>query len=101
MFIVIENGASYHEINEKIINHHASQKFAYVSDKPRFDYDSEKWSREITQSEKDSAIDEIRKYYYIKYADPIYFKWQRGEATEQDWLDKISEIKARFKKGGN
>lgn len=32
---------------------------------------------------------------YIKEADPLFFKWQRGEATEQEWLDKIAEIKAR------
>ena len=29
-------------------------------------------------------------------ADPIFFAWQRGEATEQDWLDKVAEIRARY-----
>ena len=29
-------------------------------------------------------------------ADPIFFKYQRGEATEQEWLDKIEEIRARY-----
>jgi hypothetical protein len=29
-------------------------------------------------------------------ADPLYFAWQRGEATEQDWLDKVAEIRERF-----
>jgi len=33
---------------------------------------------------------------YAKESDPIFFKWQRGEATEQQWLDKVAEIKARF-----
>jgi hypothetical protein len=33
---------------------------------------------------------------YVKEADPIFFKWQRGEATEQEWLDKIEEIKLRY-----
>jgi len=28
-------------------------------------------------------------------ADPIYFKWKRGEATEQEWLDKVQEIRER------
>jgi len=35
---------------------------------------------------------------YIKEADPLFFKAQRGEATEQEWLDKIAEIKARYPK---
>ena len=33
---------------------------------------------------------------YAKEADPIFFKWQRGTATEQEWLDKVAEIKERF-----
>jgi hypothetical protein len=37
-----------------------------------------------------------RRAAYIAEADPLFFKWQRGEGTEQEWLDKISEIKARF-----
>jgi len=33
---------------------------------------------------------------YKNEADPIFFKWQRGAATEQEWLDKIEEIKLRY-----
>jgi hypothetical protein len=29
-------------------------------------------------------------------ADPLYFAWQRGEATEEDWLAKVAEIRERF-----
>lgn len=29
-------------------------------------------------------------------ADPLFFKSQRGEATEQEWLDKVTEIRNRF-----
>lgn len=37
-----------------------------------------------------------RQQAYMKESDPLFFKWQRGEATEQEWLDKIQEIKNRF-----
>jgi hypothetical protein len=37
-----------------------------------------------------------RQEAYSKEADPINFMMQRGDATEQEWLDKIAEIKARF-----
>lgn len=37
-----------------------------------------------------------RQYAYQTEADPIFFKSQRGEATEQDWLEKVAEIKARY-----
>ena len=33
---------------------------------------------------------------YRTEADPLYFKAQRGEATEAEWLAKVAEIKARF-----
>ena len=44
----------------------------------------------------DNYQEYIRKQLYIKEADPLYFKWKRGEATEQEWLDKITEIKNKY-----
>ena len=37
-----------------------------------------------------------RQAAYTQEADPLFFKYQRGEATEQEWLDKIEEIRARY-----
>ena len=51
------------------------------------------------QAEWDArAIDQQRQSAYQTESDPLFFKYQRGEATEQDWLDKVAEIKARFPK---
>ena len=33
---------------------------------------------------------------YTAEADPLFFKWQAGEGTEQEWLAKREEIRARF-----
>lgn len=33
---------------------------------------------------------------YKEEADPLFFKAQRGEATMQEWQNKVAEIKARF-----
>jgi hypothetical protein len=49
------------------------------------------------QRKADEAI-ESRRNAYIAEADPLFFKAQRDEATYQEWLDKIAEIKARFPK---
>ena len=35
---------------------------------------------------------------YRNESDPLFFKWQRGEATEEEWLYKVSEIRARYPK---
>lgn len=39
---------------------------------------------------------ENRAAAYKLEADPLFFKAQRGETTQQEWLDKIEEIKQRF-----
>lgn len=40
-------------------------------------------------------IDVLRFDAYVTESDPIFFKVQRGEATFQEWQDKVAEIKAR------
>lgn len=35
---------------------------------------------------------------YVRESDPLFFKAQRGEATMQEWQDKVAEIKARYPK---
>lgn len=42
----------------------------------------------------------MRKYKYYDNSDPIFFQWQRGEATEQDWLDAVQKIKDQYPSGG-
>ena len=37
-----------------------------------------------------------RRTAYEQEADPLFFKHQRGQATKEEWLAKIEEIKARF-----
>ena len=53
---------------------------------------------EVEAQRKAEEAQEQRKAAYQAEADPLFFKAQRGEATEQEWLDKIAEIKARFPK---
>ena len=38
----------------------------------------------------------LRRAAYAAESDPIFFMAQRGEATQQQWLDKIAEVKARW-----
>lgn len=38
----------------------------------------------------------MRAQAYRDESDPLFFKSQRGEATNQEWLDKVAEIKARW-----
>lgn len=40
--------------------------------------------------------DELRRESYRDISDPLFFKWQRGEATEQEWLDAVEDIRNQF-----
>jgi len=59
-------------------------------------------TKEQVETEKKEAelqrVETNRRNAYRNESDPLYLKWQRGEATEQEWLDKIEEIKERFPK---
>ena len=37
-----------------------------------------------------------RRAAYAAESDPLFFMSQRGEATPQEWLAKVAEIKARY-----
>lgn len=45
----------------------------------------------------EEELDAMRKNAYMLEADPLFFKWQRGEISKQVWLDKVAEIKSRYK----
>ena len=42
------------------------------------------------------STEALRRAAYQAEADPLFFKSQRGEATQAEWLAKVAEIKARF-----
>jgi hypothetical protein len=59
--------------------------------------DDEDHVTEIAFTFTDSSR-ENRRQAYQEEADPLFFKSQRGEATLDEWLAKINEIKQRFPK---
>lgn len=51
---------------------------------------------EILKQEFNASQKQKRELAYKAESDPINFMYQRGEATQQQWLDKIAEIKLRY-----
>lgn len=50
------------------------------------------WEANVFQREYDAVI-ETRQQQYAKLSDPIFMQYQRGEATEQEWLDAVQAVK--------
>jgi len=65
---------------------------ALVPDKPETNPDEQEQERKVADAE------ESRRNAYTLESDPLFFKAQRGEATMQEWEDKVAEIKERFPK---
>lgn len=38
-------------------------------------------------------VREMRRYNYQIFTDPLFFLWQRGEATKEEWLESIAKVK--------
>lgn len=63
---------------------------------------SDEYIAQREQEKIDFAIKDAEKKRasaYKEESDPIFFKWQRGEATKEEWLNKVAEIKQRHPEG--
>lgn len=71
------------------------------------EYDGLTWlddSPKPTQAELDAAWPQVewdaqyaqaqqaRHAAYVAESDPVFFRWQRGEATEQEWLAAVASV---------
>jgi hypothetical protein len=50
---------------------------------PQVDYDNQV-----------AAVENARRADYEATSDPLFFEWQRGDGTEQAWLDAVAAVKA-------
>jgi hypothetical protein len=50
---------------------------------PQVDYDNQV-----------AAVETTRRTQYEAQSDGLFFAWQRGDATEAEWLDAVAKVKA-------
>jgi hypothetical protein len=41
-----------------------------------------------------AVVEAARLLAYEQTSDPLYFKWQRGDATELEWREAVAKVKA-------
>jgi hypothetical protein len=56
-------------------------------------YVNKKWVAPIAPVPTRDEIEQARLVAYQRDADPLYFQWRRGTATEQEWLDAVQGVK--------
>jgi hypothetical protein len=50
----------------------------------------------LPASQVNDTVANLRKQAYIEEADPLFFKYQRGDATKEEWLAVVNAIKIRY-----
>jgi len=48
----------------------------------------------IQHANQVAAVENARRAAYAAESDPLFFEWQRGDGTEQAWLDAVAAVKA-------
>ena len=48
----------------------------------------------VQYNDQVAAVEDARRADYEKQSDPLFFEWQRGDGTEQAWLDAVAAVKA-------
>ena len=51
---------------------------------------------QVQYQQQRAEIETQRRNAYTQEADPLFFSYQRGEVTEQEWLDAVESIRARY-----
>ena len=96
VFPVVSTGVAHNPITQVT----TQDGCAYVSERQRWETTWTVRDKTADEMASDEAaymaqVDAQRAEAYRNESDPIFFMWQRNEATEQQWLDKVAEIKAR------
>jgi hypothetical protein len=97
VFPVVSTGAQYDQVTQVA----TQEGCEYNANKQRWETSwvvRDKTAEEL-QAEADiraAQVEAQRAEAYRTESDPLFFKSQRGEATQQEWLDKVAEIKTRY-----
>ena len=48
---------------------------------------------EVNYNDQVATVEQNRLQAYEQTSDPIFFKWQRGDATEAEWREAVAKVK--------
>lgn len=103
MIVTKENGTVYtNGLTKAVIDWHMENNMTIADVNRPLKKDEEgQYIDDITDEEIDKGYESIRAFMYKEVTDPMYFKVQRGEIEESEWLSTIQEIKDKYKREHN
>lgn len=63
---------------------------------PNYDWNGTEWVISTRPLYTNEQIKAMRNAAYLSESDPLFFKWQRNEIVQEEWLAKVQEIRDRF-----
>ena len=94
---IIKNGVVVNAVLAEA-NYASGQGWVLLPDGvgPAWLYNGSTFSAPLPYVPSKEVQEAARAEAYRNEADPMFFMSQRGEATNDEWLDKIEEIKLRY-----
>jgi hypothetical protein len=102
MIVTKENGTAYtNGLTKAVIDWHIDNNMTICEvNRPLIKDEDNKYIDDITIKEIEKGYESIRSFMYKEVTDPMFFKVQRGEIEEAEWLNAIQEIKDTYKYKG-
>ena len=98
--------AGCYPVDTFLAHAHATQKLVpaapYLLDGRVLTVKVEDKTPEDIQADVESQNQNLRRARNIAYgqeSDALFFKWQRGEGTKEEWLAAVADIRARYPYG--
>ena len=98
MIVTKENGTIYtNGLTLAVINFHKDNGFTIADVKRPLTKNKEgEYIDDITAEEIEAGYEAVRGFLYREITDHLFFKVQRGEIDEDEWLNAIQEIKDTY-----
>lgn len=102
MIVTKENGTVYtNGLTIAVIDWHTENNMTICEvNRPLTKDEDNKYIDDITVQEIEKGFESIRAFMYKEVTDPMFFKVQRGEIEDSEWLNAIQEIKDTYKYKG-
>ena len=99
MIVTKENGTVYtNGLTKAVIDWHTENNMTICEvNRPLTKDEDNQYIDDITIEEIEKGHESIRSFMYKEVTDPMFFKVQRGEIEEAEWLSAIQEIKDKYK----
>lgn len=96
MLTIVEDRVQYPEISQAALDHHAGKTFAWMTEPLPIGDDGAPKAPKPTKKQIEEGYCRVRQFLFQKETDPLFFKVQRGETSQEEYQAAVDDIKRRW-----